>query len=78
MAPRLLQEDLDPTFTASCEELWPGFARAHLFITGATGFFGKWLLETLLYANDQKKAGATDYRIVKKSSCVPSRNATPR
>ncbi len=30
-------------------------AGAHIFITGATGFVGKWLLESLLYANDQLK-----------------------
>lgn len=56
MTPRLLQEDLDHVLTQS-ETLWPDFAGAHLFITGATGFFGKWLLETLLYASDQKKMG---------------------
>lgn len=56
MAPRLLQEDLNHVLT-HCETLWPDFAGAHLFITGATGFFGKWLLETLLYANDKKKLG---------------------
>jgi dTDP-glucose 4,6-dehydratase len=56
MAPRLPKEDLDQVLSSG-ERLWPDFAGAHLFITGATGFFGKWLLETLLYANDQRNLG---------------------
>jgi len=31
--------------------LWPDLENAAVFITGATGFFGIWLLETLLAAN---------------------------
>lgn len=31
--------------------LWEHFRGEQVFIAGGTGFFGKWLLETLLYAN---------------------------
>jgi len=33
-------------------DLWPALADARIFLTGASGFFGCWLLETLLFAND--------------------------
>lgn len=33
-------------------ELWRGLNGAHLFITGGTGFFGRWLVEGILYARD--------------------------
>jgi nucleoside-diphosphate-sugar epimerase len=35
------------------QALWAGLKGARVFITGATGFFGTWLLETLLEANRQ-------------------------
>jgi dTDP-glucose 4,6-dehydratase len=33
------------------QSLWPDLKGASVFVTGATGFFGIWLLETLLAAN---------------------------
>lgn len=45
-----LRADLDLVL-AHTEPLWREFAGARLFITGGTGFFGTWLLESLAWAN---------------------------
>jgi nucleoside-diphosphate-sugar epimerase len=42
---------------ARTQSLWPDLKRARIFITGATGFFGIWLLETLLAANREFSLG---------------------
>ena len=51
--PRLPEADL-----ARVDErlagLWPDLQGAHLLVTGGTGFWGTWLLETLLWAVDRR------------------------
>lgn len=37
--------------------VWPGLAGRRLFITGGTGFYGCWLLETLQAANRRSESG---------------------
>lgn len=44
--------DLDETLSA-VGPLWEELRGARIFITGGTGFFGKWLLESLIWANDR-------------------------
>lgn len=39
-------------------ELWEEIRGQRIFITGGTGFFGCWLLESFLWANDQLTLGA--------------------
>ena len=46
----IIDEDVAAVL-ARTQLLWPHLRNATVFITGATGFFGIWLLETLLAAN---------------------------
>lgn len=47
---RVPAEDLQHVFEHT-EGLWEELRNGHVFISGGTGFFGLWLLETLLYAD---------------------------
>jgi nucleoside-diphosphate-sugar epimerase len=47
----LLTPDLDEILTATRAH-WEEMRGRHIFITGATGFFGSWLLESFVWANN--------------------------
>jgi nucleoside-diphosphate-sugar epimerase len=49
---KLPQDDLVHVFD-KIGNLWENFREKRIFITGGTGFFGKWLVETLLFANQR-------------------------
>ena len=53
---KLPQDDLIHIFD-TIGPLWEDFRGQRIFITGGTGFFGKWLLESLLYANQRLNLG---------------------
>lgn len=53
-----LAQDLDHVL-AQTGGLWEGLRGARVFVTGGTGFFGCWLLETFLWANDHLRLDAS-------------------
>src|SRR5215475_7507771 len=52
-----LQSDLDNVLTRT-EHLWQDLRGERVLITGATGFFGCWLLESFAWANHRLNLGA--------------------
>jgi dTDP-glucose 4,6-dehydratase len=53
---KLPTADLDHTLEYA-GDVWNSLRGSRLFITGGTGFVGKWLLESLLWANDRRDLG---------------------
>lgn len=51
-----LAEDLDYILETT-HDLWEDLRSQRIFITGGTGFFGRWLLESLIWANDKQALG---------------------
>ena len=49
---RLPVEDLEHIYQ-NTQDIWESFRGKSIFITGGTGFFGKWLLESFIYANEK-------------------------
>lgn len=57
-SPNPLAAELDEVL-ARTADLWDGLRGARIFVTGGTGFFGCWLLETLLWANDRRRLASS-------------------
>jgi dTDP-glucose 4,6-dehydratase len=57
MPPAVPTADLDHVL-AHTEGLWEALRGQNIFVTGGTGFFGRWLLETFAYANERLGLGA--------------------
>ncbi len=55
---KFFDQDLDHVL-AYTGDVWEALRGARIFITGGTGFFGRWMLETFLWANERLKLDAT-------------------
>jgi dTDP-glucose 4,6-dehydratase len=49
---RLPVEDLEHIYL-NTQDIWESFRGKSIFLTGGTGFFGKWLLESFIYVNEK-------------------------
>lgn len=56
--PPISLEDLEHVLSFT-RESWEALRGRRIFVTGATGFFGTWLLETFAYANDMLGLGSS-------------------
>jgi nucleoside-diphosphate-sugar epimerase len=54
---RLPVEDLEHIFE-NTQDIWESFRGKSIFLTGGTGFFGKWLLESFIYINEKLELNA--------------------
>lgn len=57
MKKNVLSEDLDYILLKT-QELWEELRNKRILITGGTGFFGCWLLESFCWANEKLRLGA--------------------
>jgi dTDP-glucose 4,6-dehydratase len=57
MTSRISQQDLQHVFDHT-RELWEELRGQRIFVTGGTGFFGCWLLETFAFVNERLRLNA--------------------
>lgn len=55
---KLPVEDLEHIYQ-NTQDIWDSFRGKSIFVTGGTGFFGKWLLESFIYVNEKLALNAT-------------------
>jgi dTDP-glucose 4,6-dehydratase len=54
---RLPVEDLEHIYQ-NTQNIWESFRGKSIFLTGGTGFFGKWILHSFIYINQKLELNA--------------------
>ena len=70
---QVLAEDV-ATLVTRAGALWEGLRDARLFITGGTGFYGCWLLESLLHANQVHGLNASAVLLTRDATAFHARH----
>ncbi len=79
--PALAHRCPPPTLSTSLPihgPLWRELAGSRIFITGGTGFFGKWILESIAAANDQLDANVRATILTRNPARLQCRGTSPR
>ena len=71
--PPLPKDDLEDIVKRTLD-FWPKLKGQNIFITGGTGFFGHWLVESFLEANDRLALGAKAYLLTRNINNVFERS----
>ena len=71
--PPLPKDDLEDIVKRTLD-FWPKLKGQNIFITGGTGFFGHWLVESFLEANDKLALGAKAYLLTRNINNVFERS----
>ena len=70
----LLDRDID-YILENTRSLWESFYKKRIFISGGTGFFGKWILKSLIRANNQYNLNIEVYLLTRNAESLEKSNS---
>ena len=75
MTNKNILQDLEDIYSGTTD-LWSEFKNTQIFITGGTGFFGTWLLESFIWANKELNLNNTIYVLTRNIEIYSKKNLT--